>query len=63
VNITRYIPVNGWGENTLVWKVGAGGSWQKPTADQPYVISINNVSVGGKPLSFTYTVVIFDPGG
>jgi hypothetical protein len=63
--VTRYAPVNGYGENTLVWiRTGAndGSSWPKPTADTTYVVTVSNVLIGGSPRSFQYTVVIFDPG-
>jgi hypothetical protein len=63
--VTRYTPVNGYGENTLVWiRTGAndGSSWPKPTADTTYVVSVSNVMIGGSPRSFQYTVFIFDPG-
>lgn len=60
--ITRYRPVNGYGENTLVWRVGGWDPWAKPAADTPYVVTIRNVLVNGLPYNFSYTVTIYDPG-
>ena len=63
--VTRYTPVNGYGENTLVWirtGVNDGSSWPKPTADSAYVVNVSNVVIGGSPRSFQYTVIVFDPG-
>jgi hypothetical protein len=65
IPVTRYTPVNGYGENTLVWiRTGTSdsGSWPKPTADTIYVVTVSNVVIGSDPRSFQYTVIIFDPG-
>jgi hypothetical protein len=63
--VTRYTPVNGYGENTLVWirtGVSDGNAWLKPAGDTTYVVTLSNVVVGGSPKSFQYTVIVFDPG-
>jgi hypothetical protein len=62
VGITRYPSVNGWGENTIVWRVGGWSAWPKPAADSVYHVRIQNVRAGSKILSFAYKVTIFDPG-
>ncbi len=59
--VTRYPPVNGYGENTLVWRVGGWDPWARPAADTPYVVTIRNVLVNGLPYNFSYTVTIYDP--
>jgi len=73
VNVTKdsqNIPVTpetysgSYGENTFVWifnGMSSGGPWPKPTTDESYQISVNNVVIGGQPRNFNYTVTIFDP--
>ncbi|HSI53529.1 MAG TPA: CAP domain-containing protein [Ramlibacter sp.] len=59
----KEVPVNGFGENTLVWYPGAyadGMSWARPAADTAYQVTISNVVVSGVPRSFTYTTTVFD---
>jgi len=53
-------PVNGYGENTLVWEpqVSFGSP---PTADTSYQVAVSKVIIGGQSRDFTYTVIIFDP--
>jgi hypothetical protein len=36
-------------------------SWTRPTADDPHVVTIGNVMVGGTARNYSYTVTIFDP--
>jgi len=58
------VPVNGFGENTLVWFPGAyvdGMAWARPTADTAYQVTVSNVVVGGVARSFSYTATVFDP--
>jgi hypothetical protein len=62
VSINRYDQVDGFGENTLVWKAGNWGPWPKPGADTSYTVSIRNVLVNGHMRGFTYQVIVFDPG-
>jgi hypothetical protein len=65
VPLTSYTPVNGYGENTLVWirtGMGENSSWPKPSLDTTYVVTVSNVLIGGSPHSFQYTVIVFDPG-
>lgn len=55
---------NGYGENTLVWKVpgiDAARSHAKPAADVRYRVSIANVRVAQRLRSFDYDVTVFDP--
>jgi hypothetical protein len=63
--VTRYTPAYGYGEKTLVWirtGMSDGSSWQRPSADTTYVVTISNVLISGAPRSFQYTVIVFDPG-
>lgn len=62
INIMQYPPVDGYGENTLVWWAGTWGPWPNPVVDTTYTVTISNVLVNGQMRSFTYDVVIFDPG-
>jgi hypothetical protein len=50
----------GYGDNTLVWTV-AGVPTTAPTADRPYMVTIDNVVVSGSPQSYSYTVTVIDP--
>ncbi len=50
----------GLGENSIVFLVG-GASWNAPTTDVRYTVTINNVGILGSMQSFTYDVMIFDP--
>ncbi|MBN2004320.1 MAG: CAP domain-containing protein [Anaerolineae bacterium] len=53
--------VNGYGENTLVWEpqISFGSA---PAADIPCQVTVNDAIVETQPRSFTYTVIVFDPG-
>ena len=58
------VPVNGFGENTLVWIPGAyvdGMDWSRPAADTAYQVTVANVMVGGVARTFSYTATVFDP--
>lgn len=62
--VTKYVQADGYGENTLVWKINSvSGGWPKPAADTPYHVTVANVMVGGQARTFSYTVTVFDPGG
>ena len=53
----------GYGENTLVWFVGAvrdGADWPRPAADMRYQVTVSNVRVAGVARSFSYAVTVFD---
>jgi uncharacterized protein YkwD len=64
VGVTQSPVVNGYGENTLVWApAGAtGDSWPKPAQDTIYTVSVQDVLIEGQERSFTYDVILFDPG-
>jgi hypothetical protein len=54
------------GENTIVWVYnntdsGSEDPHPRPAADTAYVVSVNNVRIGGASQNFTYTVTVFDP--
>lgn len=52
---------NGYGENTLVWEPGDSfGS--APGSDITYQVTLNNVVIGGSPQSFSYQVIVINPG-
>lgn len=56
--------VNGYGENTLVWKmpgIDASSGHARPAADVRYRVSIANVMVAQRSRSFDYEVTVFDP--
>jgi uncharacterized protein YkwD len=58
-------PVNGYGENTLVWSPSVttnGGVWPRPDTDTTYLVVVHNVIIGGVSSDFAYSVTIFDPG-
>lgn len=66
VAITVEPLVAGYGESSIVWhpnQLDTTGpvTWTRPTADTPYVITVNNVLINGAPQTFQYTVTIFDP--
>jgi hypothetical protein len=61
--ITKNAQENGYGENTLVWKINSvSGAWPKPTADTVYTVTLKNVMVNSVAHNFSYQVTIFDPG-
>jgi hypothetical protein len=47
-----------YGDNALIWEMDA---MTKPTADQVYEVTVQNVRKGGQTRSFTYTVTVIDP--
>ena len=55
---------NGYGENTLVWTPAgtSGGAWPRPAHDTTYFITVQDVLIGGQKHTFTYDVIVFDPG-
>lgn len=64
VPVTRYAPAYGYGENTLVWLVNNmpdSAAWPRPSADDPYVVTIKNVNINSQVREFTYTVTVIDP--
>ena len=64
VPVSLSMPVNGYGENTLVWipnGLSDGASWPRPVTDTTHTVNIQNVVIGGQSSSFTYTVTVFDP--
>ena len=52
---------NGYGENTIVWKINRS-ELIKPSVDLIYHVSIHNVLINGRyPKDFNYKVKAFDP--
>lgn len=60
VPVTLEAVVDGYGDNTLVWRP-QGLSYTKPSTDTAYQIQIGNVRIGGQPRAFAYTVTVIDP--
>ncbi|MHB1296041.1 MAG: CAP domain-containing protein [Anaerolineae bacterium] len=57
--------VDGYGDNTLLWVpmgLGDGAVWPCPSGDTRYRVTVGNVRVDGATRTFTYDVVVFDPG-
>jgi hypothetical protein len=57
--------INGYGENTLVWipmGLNDGDNWPQPSADTTYHVTVSNVIIAGQSRSFSYDVIVFDPG-
>jgi len=54
------LPVNGYGENTLIWEPQASFN-TPPAADTIYQVTVSNIVIEGQARSFTYPVTIFDP--
>jgi len=64
ISVSVSTPVNGYGENTLVWipmGLNDGAGWPKPQADTVYVVNVQNVKINAQDRNFTYTVTVFDP--
>lgn len=53
-------PVNGYGDNTLVWEPQTIFD-AVPAGDTLYSVTVSNVIISGQPRTFTYNVIIFDP--
>lgn len=61
LSVTVSPVANGYGENTLVWEPGdTFGS--APGSDTTYQVTLNNVVIGGSPQSFSYQVIVINPG-
>ena len=64
VTLQQSAPVDGFGENTLVWiplGLADGANWPRPTADTAYDVTVRNVIINNQSRDFTYRVTIFDP--
>lgn len=59
VALTAYEPMNGFGENTLVWTPDI--PLERPASDTQYTVRIDNVLIDGVARTFTYDVTVFDP--
>lgn len=64
LGVTQSPVVDGYGENTVVWTpAGASGdTWPRPTHDTTYTVTVQDVIVSGQNHTFTYDVIVFDPG-
>jgi hypothetical protein len=64
IALTQEPVANGYGDNTLVWAPAGSlnDTWPRPSQDTTYTVTLNNVLVDGQARSFTYDVVVFDPG-
>jgi hypothetical protein len=61
LSLTVSSVVNGFGENTLVWEPNDSFD-AAPASDIPYQVTVNNVIINGMPQSFSYLVIMIDPG-
>ncbi|MBK6999888.1 MAG: DUF4214 domain-containing protein [Rhodoferax sp.] len=64
VAVTTEPVQNGYGENTLVWLLQGytnAATWSRPSNDDTYAVTINNVRLNGSAQSFAYDVIVFDP--
>lgn len=64
VKVTLEPVKNGYGENTLVWKmadIDPAGHHAQPATDVRYRVSIINVMVANAVRSFNYDVTVIDP--
>lgn len=65
--VTKEAVENGYGDNTLVWRVGGSrypseySAWPKPAADTALIVNVTGVLVAGRSRSFAYTVTVMDP--
>ena len=62
--IIQAMPVEGYGENTIVWQLEgmtSDVSWPKPAEDTFFTINIADVLLEGQPHEFSYQVILFDP--
>lgn len=53
-------PVNGYGENTLVWEPQMTFG-TPPAGDTLYSVTVSNVVIDSQPHTFTYNIIVFDP--
>lgn len=60
IGVLLNTPVDGFGDNTLVWEPQAT-FFDPPNADTSYEVRVDNVKIDEQPHSFTYTVIVFDP--
>jgi uncharacterized protein YkwD len=63
--VSQAAPVNGYGENTLVWipnGMGDSAGWPNPGSDMTISVSLHNVKINGVNRDFSYDVIVFDPG-
>lgn len=60
IGVTVSPVVNGFGENTLVWELSESIP-QPPGSDITFVVTVQNVVIGGTPQTFTYQVTVFNP--
>ncbi|GAA5527762.1 CAP domain-containing protein [Herpetosiphon gulosus] len=64
IPVTKETVTNGYGENTVVWipqGYSNGSTWNQPSADTTYTITIGNVVVNSQTRSFTYNVTVINP--
>lgn len=64
IPVTKETIATGYGENTVVWipqGYSNGSTWNQPSADTTYTITISNVVVNSQTRSFTYNVTVINP--
>jgi hypothetical protein len=65
IPLVKEAVVDGYAENTLVWRFSSFGvnfktEWPKPAGDTTYHVKIANVGGLGVPSTFEYNVTVFD---
>ncbi|MFH0879244.1 MAG: CAP domain-containing protein [Lentisphaerota bacterium] len=60
IGVVKEAVANGYGDNTLVWKV-SGFPIGQVAADSNYVVCVSNVVIGGGASNFTYSVTLINP--
>lgn len=61
VKVVRHTPVDGYGDNTLVWDAN---TTQSSGEDRRYSVRVGGVVLpNGRKVSHTYSTVVFAPGG
>ena len=61
ISVALQLVVIGYGDNTLVWEpeITCG---QPPSGDTTYNVTVSNVKINGVSKTFSYQVIMFDPG-
>ena len=64
VSVTLEAVLDGYGENTLVWRpmgLGSDAAWPQPSSDTTYTVQIQNVIINSQSHNFQYDVTVIDP--
>ena len=61
VPVTVVSRINGFGDNTIVWRVPAPATAQSVTSDTAWQVTVSNIKGTGVPAQHSYTVTLIDP--